>query len=66
MDRNDEFRRRDNRRFVGMEVFEITPVILGGSPVDPRNKVLLTREQHIEAVRYWNHIVRDIRKSQTL
>ena len=48
----------------GMEIFEIKPVILGGDPVDPGNKTLLTREQHIEAVRYWNAFIRDLRKQQ--
>ena len=38
----------------GKEIFHITPVILGGNPTDPANKVLLTREEHIQAVRFWN------------
>ena len=38
----------------GKEIFEITPVIVGGSPTDPANKVLLTREEHMQAVRFWN------------
>jgi hypothetical protein len=46
-----------------MEVFEIHPVILGGSPTDPTNKTILTRQQHIEAVRYWNNVIRDLRKN---
>jgi hypothetical protein len=45
----------------GKEIFEIKPVILGGDPEDPANKVALTRSQHIEAVRYWNRIIRDLR-----
>ena len=44
------------------EIFEVQPVILGGSPTDPANKTILTRQQHIEAVRYWNNIIRDIQK----
>jgi hypothetical protein len=44
------------------EIFEIKPVILGGSPTDPANKIVLTREQHIQAVRYWTRIVRQIRR----
>ncbi|WP_197527040.1 hypothetical protein [Pirellulimonas nuda] len=47
-----------------MEVFEITPIIVGGDPTDPKNKTLLTREQHIEAVRYWNGVIADLRKRQ--
>jgi hypothetical protein len=46
------------------EIFEIQPVILGGSPTDPANKTILTRQQHIEAVRYWNTVIRDLRKAQ--
>ena len=45
----------------GKEVFEIQPVIVGGSPTDPANKAILTRQQHIEAVRYWNKVIRDLR-----
>ncbi len=40
------------------EIFEIKPVILGGSPTDPSNKVVLNRQQHIDAVRYWNRIIK--------
>ncbi len=46
----------------GKEIFEITPVILGGSPTDPKNKTVLTRAEHIEAVNYWNKIISDLRK----
>ncbi len=49
----------------GKEVFEIKPVILGGSPTDVQNKTILSRKQHIEAVRYWNRLIREIRDSQT-
>jgi hypothetical protein len=44
----------------GMELFEITPVVLGGDPVDLKNKTWLTRQQHIEAVRYWNRVIREL------
>jgi hypothetical protein len=37
---------------------------VGGSPTDPANKTVLTRQQHIEAVRYWNRIIGDLRKQQ--
>ncbi len=43
----------------GKEIFEIQPVLLGGSPTDLKNKALLTREQHIEAVNYWNKLIRE-------
>jgi len=48
------------RPAMGMELFEITPIILGGDPVDPKNKTWLTREQHFQAVRYWNRVIRDL------
>lgn len=54
--------RRANPRMAGMEICEITPVILGGDPVASENKTLLTRQQHFEMVRYWNRIIRDLRK----
>ena len=46
----------------GREIFEIRPVILGGSPTDPVNKVLLNREEHIKAVVYWNKVVKERRE----
>lgn len=46
----------------GMELFEIKPILLGGDPVSPENKVWLTRQQHFEAVRYWNRIIREPRR----
>lgn len=54
---------QDSSRPLGMELFEITPVILGGDPVDPNNKTWLTRQQHFEAVRYWNRVIRELRQS---
>jgi hypothetical protein len=50
----------------GMELFEIKPVILGGDPVDPANKTWLTRTQHVEAVRYWNRVIADLRASKKI
>lgn len=52
---------RANPNSKGMEIFEITPIVLGGDPVDLKNKAMLTRQQHIQAVRYWNNIVRELR-----
>jgi len=55
--------RRDRpAEYAGKEIFEIQPVIFGGSPTDPANKVVLTRAQHIEAVRYWNGVIREARR----
>ncbi|MER8433530.1 hypothetical protein [Mesorhizobium caraganae] len=41
----------------GMELFEITPVIVGGDPVSLENKIWLTRQEHFELVRYWNRVI---------
>ena len=46
-----------NSRFNGMELFEITPVIVGGDPVSLENKIWLTRQEHFELVRYWNRVI---------
>lgn len=64
MARYSDMRKANSKSLAGMEIFEITPVILGGSPTDPANKTILTRRQHIEAVRYWNEIVRKLRQSK--
>jgi hypothetical protein len=48
----------------GKEIFEITPVVLGGSPTDPQNKIVLSRDEHIKAVNYWNKIISDLRKQK--
>jgi hypothetical protein len=45
----------------GKEIFEITPVILGGSPTDPANKTVLTRADHIKVVVYWNKVIKELR-----
>jgi hypothetical protein len=57
--------KHERKRFAGMEIFEITPVILGGSSTDPKNKAVLNRKQHIAAVRYWNKIIADIKQPLT-
>jgi hypothetical protein len=56
-----DLRARNQRRLAGMEISEKTPIMLGGDPRDPTNKIFLTRQQHIEAVRYWNRIIRELR-----
>jgi len=57
-------RRVESKNLAGKEIYEIKPVILGGSPTDPANKTVLTRQQHIEAVRYWNKVIRDLRRTR--
>src|SRR5215831_12700862 len=48
----------------GKEIFEIHPVILGGSPTDPANKVVLNRAEHMQAVVYWNRVIAEIRRQK--
>jgi hypothetical protein len=57
---------RDQNRHLrpkGMELFEITPIIVGGDPVSSENKIWLTRQEHFEAVRYWNRAIGILRKA---
>jgi len=56
-------RQHDESAYPGLDIFQIKPVILGGHPTDPQNRIALTREQHIAAVRYWNRIIRDLPQS---
>ena len=44
----------------GTEIFEIKPVKFGGSPTDPRNKIQVDRNTHIQLVRYWNRLFHDV------
>ncbi len=60
----NDIRRNRVQDCAGKEIFEIQTVILAGSPADPANKTILTRQQHIEAVRDWNNVIRDLRKAQ--
>jgi len=61
---NSSISTADRKTHAGKEIFEIQPVILGGSPTDPSNKTVLTREQHIKAVVYWNRQIRRLRAEQ--
>lgn len=56
-----DLRRENQERLKGQEIFEIKPIMLGGSPTDPKNKAFLNRKQHMEAVRYWNNVIKGLR-----
>ena len=56
-DRNGYSRRK------GLELFEITPVIVGGDPVSLENKIWVTRQEHFELVRYWNGFISELRNA---
>jgi len=45
----------------GLEVHERHPIVLGGDPTDPGNKVLLPLPTHAEACRFFNNVVRSVR-----
>jgi hypothetical protein len=64
VDHSSELGRKGDPRSRGKEIFEIHPVLLGGSPTDLENKMILARDRHIELVRYWNGVVSDLRKHQ--
>lgn len=57
----NEFRTAIGETGSKKEIFEIHPIMLGGNPTDPKNKTLLTRDQHIEAVVYWNREIKRMR-----
>jgi len=56
---------RNNKRPRGVELFFITPIIVGGNPNSADNIAYLSRRQHIEAVRYWNKTINNLRKQQS-
>lgn len=65
MQMNNFFCRKENKnQLVGKEIFEITPIILGGNPVDLSNKIILNRTKHIELVNYWNKIIKDLKSKK--
>ncbi len=49
-----------------VELVELKPILFGGSPDDPSNKVWLTRRQHFKYVRLWNATLRDLRSTNQL
>lgn len=61
MNDHDRQQRLTNTAIKGKEIFEIKPVILGGSPTDPKNKTALSRADHIKAVTYWNKVIAGLR-----
>ena len=64
MDHCSDLRRKGKQDLAGKEIFEIKPVILGGNPTDPTNKTVLSREDHLKAVVYWNKVIAGLRLKQ--
>lgn len=62
---DEETNERGGEELRGKELFQIHPVIIGGSPHDPSNVVVLTKEQHVQAVRYWNREIKLLREQET-
>ena len=50
MDHFFERRRRNSQDLAGKEIYEIKPVILGGSPTDPANTTLLSGQEHNQSI----------------
>lgn len=46
----------------GYELHEIHPVKFGGSPINLNNKTPLTRIEHMEYTKFWNEILKRIKK----
>lgn len=55
----DLMHRADSARR-GLDIHEIQPVKFGGSPVNPANKIPLTRQQHSLVTTWWNQLQRSM------
>jgi hypothetical protein len=42
----------------------VKPIILGGHPTDPENRMVVTQQQHFELTRYWNKVIRQLRENE--
>lgn len=51
---------RLNPAYIGKEIHEIQPLLFGGDPCDPANKVTLSPEDHAPYVVWWNRKFREI------
>ncbi|MBI5534600.1 MAG: SMI1/KNR4 family protein [Deltaproteobacteria bacterium] len=51
-----------NPKTHGLEVHEIHPIVLGGDPCAPDNKVLLKPPVHAEACMFFNRVFRTVRE----
>lgn len=45
-----------NKALIGKEIHEIQPVVFGGDPLDPKNKIPLSPNDHAKLVVFWNKI----------
>jgi hypothetical protein len=51
---------RPDPQMVGMEVHAIHPVVFGGDPVTPANKMAVTTETYAQLVVWWNRKYREV------
>jgi hypothetical protein len=49
-------------RFVDKIKWYIKPIIFGGDPSANENMAWLSLDQHVEAVKYWNRLYRDVKQ----
>jgi len=52
-----------NKDLIGKEIHEIHPIVFGGDPIDPKNKVPVRTKDYAELVVFWNKIWQN-RKNQ--
>lgn len=45
---------------LGEEMHHIHPLILGGDPESADNLINVSRQGHVELVRWWNRLIRDV------
>ncbi|MCU0484561.1 MAG: hypothetical protein MUC85_00490 [Anaerolineales bacterium] len=50
---------RNNPGLDGLQIHEIHPVKFGGDPVDPSNKIAVTRSEHAQYTAFWNKKLRE-------
>ena len=53
--------RKQNPESSGKYIFEKEPIKVGGAPDDIDNKCLLSQEQHIRMVNWWNKTIWEAR-----
>lgn len=49
-----------SERTLGEELHHIHPLTLGGDPEALSNLINVSRQQHVELVRWWNRLIRDL------
>lgn len=55
----DSLRLEPDERFTGKTKWYVKPVRFGGDPAAKENMVWLSRDEHVQAVKYWNKFYHD-------